>query len=93
MANMPTEDWNPTPDATFVRRLSGLPATRKANSCPDVWELDDGNIAIVGVDVTDTYADRIPDELHIYPGDERMVVIPRSSFEKAVATFSGRDAD
>lgn len=88
------EDWDPTPNAVFVRRLGGGPVnTRRANSCPDVWELDDGNIAIVGVDVTESYAGQIPDELHIFPGDEKLVVIPRSAFQKAVETFAGRDAD
>jgi hypothetical protein len=89
-----TQDWDPTPDAKFVRRLGGGPSdSRRANTCPDVWELSDGNIAIVGVDVTESYADQMPDELHIFPDDEKLVVIPRSAFTKAVETFAGRDAD
>jgi hypothetical protein len=88
------QDWDPTPDAKFVRRLGGGPTnTRKANSCPDVWELDDGNIAIVGVDVTESYAGQLPDDLHIYSQDERLVVLPRSAFEAAIANFTERDVD
>lgn len=81
------EDWDPSPEATFVRRLGGPNQTRRANTCPDVWELSDGNVAIVGVDMTQGYSDRIPDDLHIYEADERLVVVPKMIFLRAAKAY------
>lgn len=72
--------WEVDPKAQFSRRLGKTAAelgdSRVNNDCPDIWELDNGDIAIVGRDMTTTFADRLPDDVRI-SADERLVVIPR----------------
>ncbi|MDT3439586.1 hypothetical protein [Pseudofrankia sp. BMG5.37] len=72
--------WNADPKADFRRRLglsaAELGATDATPKCPDIWELDNGDIAIVGCDLTATYEHRLPDGVHV-GSDERLVVIPR----------------
>jgi hypothetical protein len=71
--------WEVEPGAQFKRRLGKTAAelgdSRTTNDCPDIWELDNGDIAIVGRDVTATFADRLPPDMRIGV-DERLVVIP-----------------
>ncbi|BCB92021.1 hypothetical protein [Phytohabitans suffuscus] len=77
-----SQDRRPDESATFVRRITKMPdATRCAlgglgGSCPDVWELSDGNVAIVGRDLTEAYSGRLPDGVGV-ASDERLVVVPR----------------
>jgi len=67
------------PHATFARRLGKTAAelgdTRDNRGCPDIWQLDNGDIAIVGRDVTVAFADRLPADMRS-SADERLVVIP-----------------
>lgn len=74
------------PDAQFKRRLGKTAAElgngRTTNDCPDIWELDNSDIAIVGRDVTTAFADRLPDDLRI-GADERLVVIPGNMLSAA----------
>jgi hypothetical protein len=67
-------------EADFLRRLgksmSELGGTANTDGCPDIWEMENGDIAVVGRDVTASYADRLPDDLTIR-ADERLVMIPR----------------
>jgi hypothetical protein len=84
-------EWNPDLDAELFER-PGLPpielgSSRKQGHCPDVWTFTNGDVAVVGVDVTDAYLDRLPEELHIYLGDERLVAIPRATFESAARAW------
>ena len=44
--------------------------------CPDIWELDNGDIAVIGRDLTESFSGRLPDGVSI-GADERLVVIPR----------------
>ena len=73
--------WEADPSAGFVRRLGKSPAelglTSQSETCPDIWELSSGDLAVIGRDVTEQVADRLPDGVSIGP-DERLVVIPRS---------------
>jgi hypothetical protein len=73
--------WEVDPNARFKRRLGKTAAelgeSRTNNDCPDIWELDSGDFAIVGRDSTAAFADRLPADLRV-GGDERLVVIPRS---------------
>ena len=62
----------------FIRRLgsSTLPCSG-GNGCPDILELDSGDFAVIGTDITADAAGQLP------PGsgcglDERVVRIPRS---------------
>jgi hypothetical protein len=78
--------WEVNPHATFERRLgksaAELGETRDGKKCPDIWQLDNGDVAIVGRDVTAAFADRLPDDM-IIGADERLVVIPGSMLRAA----------
>jgi hypothetical protein len=69
--------WEVNPHARFERRLGKTAAelgdSRTTNDCPDIWQLDDGDIAIIGRDATEAY--RLPEDVRI-ASDERLVVIP-----------------
>lgn len=64
----------------FVRRI-GPTENRAAQSCyatfgcPDIWELDNGDFAVIGADMTE-HADKLPPTAGCAP-NERMVRIPR----------------
>jgi hypothetical protein len=78
--------WNVDYSAQFSRRLGKTAAelgnSRTNNDCPDIWELDNGDIAIVGRDVTTTFADRLPTDVTI-GADERLIVIPGNMLSAA----------
>jgi hypothetical protein len=65
--------------AGFARRLGKsakeLGLTNGEDNCQDVWELDNGDIAVVGRDRTDAYADRLPEDVRLV-ADARLVIIP-----------------
>ncbi|MEQ0560791.1 hypothetical protein ABJI51_17020 [Amycolatopsis sp. NEAU-NG30] len=71
--------WEADPNASFKRRLgksaSELDETNNDPSCPDIWELSNGDVAVIGRDLTAGYALRLPDGVSI-AADERLVVIP-----------------
>ncbi|WP_046502281.1 hypothetical protein [Streptomyces odonnellii] len=71
--------WEADPSALFERRL-GKSAEELGNSktedeCPDIWRLDNGDIAVIGRDLTSHYAPRLPEGVAL-AADERLVVIP-----------------
>jgi hypothetical protein len=72
--------WEADPSAALVRRLGKsaieLGTTGGREGCPDIWELDNGDIAIIGRDLTESYTSRLPSGVTI-GADERMVIIPR----------------
>jgi hypothetical protein len=80
--------WEADPGASMVRRLGKsakeLGQTGGRDSCPDIWELDNGDIAVIGRDLTDAYASRLPDDVTIYH-DERLVIIPPATLVAAKA--------
>ena len=63
----------------FLRRLG--PTTKSGNSCigakhcPDLFELEDGDFAVIGADITSA-ADKLPPDAGCGPG-ERIVRLPR----------------
>lgn len=73
--------WQADPHATFSRRLGRsafeLGETTASPTCPDIWELSNGDVAVVGRDLTAVYLHRLPDGVSV-GADERLVVIPRS---------------
>jgi hypothetical protein len=80
--------WEADPAALFVRRL-GKPAKELGNSngddeCPDIWQLDNGDIAVIGRDLTTAYGTRLPEGVHLAP-DERLIVIPGNTLTAAKA--------
>ncbi|MFJ6571938.1 hypothetical protein ACIQNU_31495 [Streptomyces sp. NPDC091292] len=83
-----TRGWEADPSSPLVRRLGKPPAelgtTGGEQGCPDIWELENGDIAVVGRDLTDSYLTRLPPGLSVAP-DERIVVIPRRTAAAAKA--------
>ncbi|MGF1430409.1 hypothetical protein [Kitasatospora sp. LaBMicrA B282] len=79
--------WEPNPGAALVRRLGRPPvelgASDGRDDCPDIWELSNGDIAVVGRDLTANYATHLPHDLVLGP-DERLVVIPRTTLRSAL---------
>lgn len=82
------EKWDADASANLSRRLGKsaheLGFTKKTGSCPDIWELDNGDIAVIGTDLTSSYTGRLPDGVTVDP-HERMVIIPRGTIVAAKA--------
>jgi hypothetical protein len=80
--------WEADPSASFVRRLGKSPIeigiTNDGPTCPDIWELDNGDIAVIGRDLTDAYRSRLPDEVSV-SDDEQLIIIPRGLLVAAKA--------
>jgi hypothetical protein len=76
------------PAANLLKRLGKsaheLDTTSGNGSCPEIWELDNGDVAVIGTDLTVNYAGRLPAGVSIDPG-ERLVIIPRSTIVSAKA--------
>ncbi|MEV5771530.1 hypothetical protein AB0L49_09790 [Streptomyces antimycoticus] len=78
--------WEADPSALFDRRL-GKSAEELGNSdgndeCPDIWQLDNGDVAVIGRDLTAVYGPRLPQGVNI-ASDERLVVIPGNMLSAA----------
>ena len=75
----PARTWEADPAASLLRRLGKsaleLGQTGGRDGCPDIWQLDNGDIAVIGRDLTAAYASRLPEGVSI-GRDERLVVIP-----------------
>jgi hypothetical protein len=66
----------------FHRRLGQDPHANGAQSvgcrgCPDIWELEGGGFAVIGIDITDKAAGKLPSTAGCGP-DERIIFIPRN---------------
>lgn len=67
--------------AMFKKRIGQDPhrsgtQTANANGCPDVWELEDGRFAVIGLDMTSSLKPHLPESASC-GADEQIVVIPR----------------
>lgn len=65
----------------FLKRLGPDPhlngkQTVALEGCPDLLELEDGNFAVIGIDITEKAKGRFPASVGCGP-DERVVWIPR----------------
>jgi hypothetical protein len=80
MEDAMTGVWRAEPAADFLRRLGKssheLGTTSGNVSCPDIWELANGDIAVIGTELSAAYYERLPAGVSIDPG-ESLVVIPR----------------
>lgn len=65
----------------FLRRLGQESSCSGSSGCPDIWELDNGDFAIIGTDIT-AFAKELPASAGCAP-DERMVKIPRMLLVRA----------
>lgn len=83
-----TRRWEADPTALFERRLGKsaqeLGKSDAHDECPDIWRLDNGDIAVIGRDLTATYSRQLPEGVAIAP-DERVVVIPGEMLRAAKA--------
>ncbi len=72
--------WEADPAASFSHRLgrsaAELGITGGRDGCPEIWELDNGDVAVIGRDMTGRYGSRLPQGVSM-ASDERLVVIPR----------------
>jgi hypothetical protein len=67
---------------TFVKRIGPDPHEGGAKSagcrgCPDIWELDNGDFAVIGADITDL-ASKLPPSAGCGP-DEHIARVPRKT--------------
>jgi hypothetical protein len=62
--------------------------TAAAASCPDIWELEDGNIAVIGIRKTAAFISNLPAGAGCGP-DEEIVVLPRSLLLRAKNDIMG----
>jgi hypothetical protein len=71
--------WEPDSTAFFARRLGKSAEDEKLSTgnktCPDIWQLSNGDVAVIGRDLTVEYADRLPEDVSLGV-DERLVIIP-----------------
>ncbi|MGP4109522.1 hypothetical protein ACTWP5_01220 [Streptomyces sp. 4N509B] len=78
--------WDADLTAEFARRLGKSPSelglTNDDDDCPDLWELSNGDIAVIGRDRTDSYAHRLPADVRL-AADERLVIIPGAILRSA----------
>jgi hypothetical protein len=75
------------PQIEFVRRIGPDPHANGAqtvalNNCPDLFELETGDFAVIGIDVTDAAKAKLPPTAGCGP-DERIVWIPRKLLVQA----------
>ena len=66
----------------FFRRIGQDPHANGAltvacRGCPDIWELDNGDFAVIGIDITDAATPKLPPTAGCGP-DERIVRLPRN---------------
>jgi hypothetical protein len=78
--------WEVDYNARFHRRLGRtaeeLGDSKSTQDCPELWELDNGDVAVIGRDVTEAFSDRLPQGVRVGV-DERMVVIPGTMMRAA----------
>ena len=72
----------------FIKRLGPDPHANGARSvgcqgCPDIWELNNGDFVVIGVDITHA-AHELPPTANCGP-DECMVRVPRKTLVLAKA--------
>ena len=66
----------------FLRRIGPDPhrdgrQTIALQNCPDIWELANGDFAVIGIDITNATKAKLPPTAGCGP-DERIVRIPRN---------------
>ena len=62
------------------------PQTPQASGCPDIWELADGRIAIIGGTISNVGAMDLPAGVSCGP-DESMIVFPRAQLKRAAGAI------
>lgn len=78
----------------FIKRIGPDPHAAGAqcsgtSGCPDIWELDTGDFAVIGIDITDAAAPHLPVTAGCGP-DERIVRLPRNLLVNAKRAIPDR---
>jgi len=75
----------------FIKRIGPAPRQYCQNTvgCPDIWELDNGDFAVIGTDITDAAAPKLPSTAGCGP-DERIICIPRNLLVSAKRNIPDR---
>lgn len=61
----------------FKKRICKKESTTGGlKGCPDIWELNDGNYAVIGLRKTSIVGNHLPDDVTIGP-DEELVILPK----------------
>ena len=76
----------------FSKRIGPDPHANGAQSvgcdgCPDMWELENGDIAVIGIDITEAEKAQLPATAGCGP-DERIVRLPRNVLFNARSDIS-----
>lgn len=75
--------YNASLPAAAISRRMGIPPSIRGSatdcSCPDIFELEDGNVAVIGTDRTTELRDHLPPDAGVAPY-ERIVIITRETF-------------
>ena len=71
----------------FRRRLGPDPhadgqQSPACDGCPDIWELDNGDFAVIGITITEEVRQRLPETAGCGPG-ESIVLVPRMTLVAA----------
>jgi hypothetical protein len=66
----------------FLKRIGSDPhengaKTAACQGCPDIWQLEDGDFAVIGIDITAVATPKLPLTAGCGP-DERIVRLPRN---------------
>lgn len=61
----------------FRRRLGTKASCQNTEACPDIFELTDGDFAVIGKDITNASASLLPKDAGC-GADERIIRIPRA---------------
>ena len=78
----------------FVKRIGPDPHANGARTvgccgCPDIWELEDGDFAVIGIDITAAAVPKLPATAGCGP-DERIVRLPRNLLVNAKCDIPDR---
>ena len=76
----------------FLKRLGSDPHANGAQSvggdgCPDIWELENGDFATIGIDITDVAIAKLPPTAGC-GWDERIIRLPRNVLVNAKPDIS-----
>jgi hypothetical protein len=79
---------------TFIKRIGPDPhangaQTAACQGCPDIWELANGDFAVIGIDITDAAVSALPPTAGCGP-DERIVRLPRNLLVNAKCDIPDR---
>ena len=78
----------------FLRRLGPDPHANGAQTialrgCPDILELETGDFAVIGIDITEKSVQHLPSTAGCGP-DERIVLVPRKTLVLAKPDIQNR---